>query len=431
MKVQRTLPPSAAPIGWRHLLLSLGSLFRSQAAIRRRENEFREYFGVKHVWFVSSGKAALTLILQALHGLSGRQKVILPGYTCFSVPSAVLRAKLEVMLCDVEPFSFELDIEHLSGIADANVVCVLATHLLGAGVEVERIANLCRSRGIFVVEDAAQAFGGQAEGKPLGTLSDVSFLSFGRGKNISCGSGGAILSNDDRIGAAITRLYAQLPDESVFGMLQNWFEVAATQLLINPAVYWLPAGLPFLKLGETTFYSDFPIFKMDPVRAGLLAGWKGRLARATASRITHAEQVMQVLGPNPVQRISPVGQGRSVCLRLPLLMRSAQEKEALCRLSDEEGLGISSMYPSSIRDIPQLRDTLSSQTVPRAAMLAERLVTLPTHEYLSNRDLKRICQAIEYVQQSDELAPVCLSESGKDRPASSELPVANRTASLK
>ena len=79
MKVQRTLAPSAAPINWRDLVHGLAGLLRPQATRRRLEAEFREYFGVKHVWFVSSGKAAFSLILLALHSLSGRQKVVVPG----------------------------------------------------------------------------------------------------------------------------------------------------------------------------------------------------------------------------------------------------------------------------------------------------------------------------------------------------------------
>lgn len=419
MKAQRTLPPSAAPIGWSDLLRSLIGLSGSQAAIRQREHEFREYFGVRHVWFVSSGKAALTLILRALHSLSGKRKVIIPGYTCFSVPSAVLRAQLNVAICDMKPSSFDLDIDQLGQVADPDVLCVLATHLLGVGVDVSRVVEACRPRGIVVIEDGAQAFGGQVEGKPIGTLGDVSFLSFGRGKNVSCGSGGAILSNDDRISAAISREYAKLPKESALGMLRNWFEVAATELLLNPAVYWLPAGFPFLKLGETKFYRDFPIFQMDPVRAGLLGGWKGRLARATASRVTHAEQVARGLRGSHVQTVLPGGPGRSVYLRLPILMRSKQEKVALCRLSDEQGLGISPMYPSSIGDINELRATLSSASVPQAALLADRLVTLPTHEFLSADDLMRICRAVEQVHQSDGVESACLSR--EERHARSEL----------
>lgn len=425
MKAQRTIPPSAAPIGWRDLTLSLVSLMRPQATIRQREAEFREYFGVKHVWFVSSGKAALTLILKALYGLSGRRKVVVPGYTCFSVPSAVLKAQLEVMLCDVESISFDFDFDHLTRMADSEVLCVLATHLLGIGVDVPRIVTLCRQRGIFVVEDVAQAFGGDCEGKAFGTMGDAAFLSFGRGKNISCGSGGAILTNNDRIGDAIARYYTELHEESMLGMLQNWLEVAATQLLINPRFYWIPAGLPWLKLGETRFYKDFPVMRMDSLRAGLLRGWKARLDQATAIRVAHAEQALQSVSGSSVQTIRPSQRGRSVYLRLPLLMPSKEEKEALCRLSADQGLGLSSMYPSAIQKILELRDTLSSQHAPQSAMIAERLVTLPTHEFLSSSDCERIGQAIETVQQVEGRATACSSVGQEERQTISELPRVN------
>lgn len=190
MKAQRTLPPSAAPIEWRDLIQGLMGLVHPHETVERLQIEFRQYFGVKHVWFVSSGKAALSLIFRALHSLSGRSKVVLPGYTCFSVPSAVVRARLSVALCDVDPLSLDFDFVQLSQVADSNVLCVLATHLLGIGVDVPRVVELCRQRGIFVVEDVAQAFGGERDGVPFGAMGDVSFLSFGRGKNISCGSGG-------------------------------------------------------------------------------------------------------------------------------------------------------------------------------------------------------------------------------------------------
>lgn len=422
MKAQRTVPPSAAPIDWRDLIHGLLGFVRPQTTIRQREAEFREYFGVKHVWFVSSGKAALSLILQALHGLSGRQKVVVPGYTCFSVPSAVVRARLSVVLCDVDPISFDLDFDRLTQMADSTVLCVLATHLLGIGADVPRIVELCHQRGIFVVEDVAQAFGGDRGGKPFGTMSDVSFLSFGRGKNITCGSGGAILSNDDRIGEAINREYAQLPEESVLGMLKNWLEVGGTRLLINPSLYWFPAGLPFLKLGETKFYKDFPVTRMDPVRAGLLRRWKERLARATASRVAHAEQVIRSLGSSAVQTIQPSGRDHSVYLRLPLLMRSKQEKEALCQISGEQGLGVSSMYPSSVQYIAELREALSSQSVPQSTMIAERLVTLPTHELLSEVDIERICGAVQEVQRAEEVRITCSPEFNEEQPRVSERP---------
>ena len=94
-------------------------------------------------------------------------------------------------------------------------------------------------------------------------------------------------------------------------------------------------------------------------------------------------------------------------------MRSKREKEALCRLSDEQGLGITALYPTSLQDIAELRATLSSQPVPRSAMVAERLVTLPTHEFISASDVQRIGRAVEMVHEAEGLVPMaaCLTTS--------------------
>ena len=159
------------------------------------------------------------------------------------------------------------------------------------------------------------------------------------------------------------------------------------------------------------------------MRAGLLRGWKDRLIRSTATRVAHAEQTKRLLSASHV--LTPSGQGHSVFLRLPLLMRSKQEKDALCRLSAEQGLGVSSLYPSAIQYIAELREALSSQQAPQAAMIAERLVTLPTHEFLSAGDLERISRAIEDVQQAAGLKAACSPRAREERHTISELPRVN------
>lgn len=394
MKPQRTLPPTAAPIEWRDLLHGLVGLARPRATLNELRADLGRHFGAKHVWLVSSGKAALTLILRALHSLSGRQAVVMPGYTCFSVPSAVLRAGLSIQLYDVDPRTLNPDFSQLKELAGTDALCVIATHLLGVGTDVPRVVELCRPRGVFVVEDVAQAFGGYFNQMPFGAIGDVGFLSFGRGKNITCGSGGAIITNDDRIGEALAREYAGLSDVSIVGMLTNWLEVAITQMLIDPSRYWFPAGLPFLKLGETKFYTDFPMARMDAVRAGLLRRWRERLSRSTRSRVAHAAQIRRLLSEDQVQTIQPSQGGNSVYLRFPLLMPSSLDKDALCRISREQGLGISAMYPSAIQQVPELSVSLAAAPIPQSVTIAERLVTLPTHELVSDEDLKRMCAVV-------------------------------------
>ena len=84
-------------------------------------------------------------------------------------------------------------------------------------------------------------------------------------------------------------------------------------------------------------------------------------------------------------------------------MRSKQEKDALCRMSVEQGLGVSSMYPSSVQHIVELRDSLAFQNVPQSLAIAERLVTLPTHELLSDADLVRICATVQSIQRAQRV----------------------------
>src|SRR5262249_13192015 len=112
MRIRRTLPPAAAPLGWRDLLNGIAGMSDPARAMRAREGELRRHFGVRHVFLVSSGKAALTLALTALRSRSTRTDVVIPAYTCVSVPAAVLKAGLRPVLCDVDPATFDFD-EHL------------------------------------------------------------------------------------------------------------------------------------------------------------------------------------------------------------------------------------------------------------------------------------------------------------------------------
>src|SRR5918996_838299 len=94
-------------------------------------------------------------------------------------------------------------------------------HLFGVPSDIERIRTLCRARGIFVVEDAAQAMGAEFNGRKLGTGADVGIFSLGRGKNITCGSGGIVLTNSDRIAEAIARHYDKLMTPGLAEMLKD------------------------------------------------------------------------------------------------------------------------------------------------------------------------------------------------------------------
>ena len=146
------------------------------------KREVRDYFNVKHVFLVSSGKAALTVILNALKSLSPeRDEVLIPAYTCFSVPSAIKKAGLKVALCDIDTKTFDFQQGLLKKAINKKTLCVMPNHLL-ASLGCERNNRCLQGKRYFVLEDAAQAMGGEVNRDKIGTIGDAGFFSLGRGK---------------------------------------------------------------------------------------------------------------------------------------------------------------------------------------------------------------------------------------------------------
>ena len=384
MRVGRTLPPAAAPVCWRALWHGLTAALAGERAILAREEEIRREFGVDHVFLLSSGSAALTVALLALKRLSSRSEVVIPAYTCFSVPAAVLKAGLRPVLGDIDPLTFDFDRASLERAITPDTLCVVVHHLFGVPSDVERTRAVCAARGVFVLEDAAQAMGVEANGRKLGTIGDLGIFSFGRGKNVTCGSGGAIVTRSRAIAAAIRRQWRDVPPQRLVDAVKDVARFALMTAFIRPRLYWIPASLPFLRLGETIFPRDVRVRRMPAAAAGLLHGWQERLRRSNRLRADTATYFRQRL------RL-PVAAGDSY-LRMPLLARDPAAKQHLCTLSRARGLGLSAAYPTPVSDIPQLRAAFRGQRFPAARRVAANLLTLPTHEWVSERDKQAIAE---------------------------------------
>lgn len=389
MKIQRTIPPAAAPLSWIDLWHGLLGIFSGKKYVQKLEEEMREYFGIKYVFPISSGKAALTLILQSLKSLSpDKEEVLIPAYTCFSVPSAVVKAGLKVALCDIDPLTFDFDRKYLSEAIHEKTLCVVSNHLFGIPADMDNIIRLCKDKKVYVVEDAAQAMGGSSRGRKLGTYGDVGFFSLGRGKNITCGSGGIIITNSKQIADAISRLYSKLEEPVIMEDLIELLKMMLMTIFIHPSLYWLPDGMPFLKLGQTLFYKDFPVKRLSGMKGGLLLDWQKRLVHSIDTRIRTAAFFKKWL------RLKTVRDVHVPYLRLPILMNSREERDKVYVLSQKKGLGISLMYPTAINEIEELRATFNGKVFPTAREISERLLTIPTHHLLSERDRKIICELL-------------------------------------
>jgi dTDP-4-amino-4,6-dideoxygalactose transaminase len=384
MKIGRTVPPAAALLGWRDFWHGIIGIFSRERSLRALEDGIRREFGVRHVFLVSSGKAALTVTLKALKALSSRREAVIPAYTCFSVPAAIVHAGLRPALCDIDSATFDFDHVLLEHTLTDDTLCVIAHHLFGVPSAIERIRALCEARHIFVIEDAAQAMGTESGGRKLGTFGDVGIFSLGRGKNITCGSGGIIVTNSDRIADAIALEYSQLRTPALAKDCMELVLLVIMTTFIRPHLYWIPAALPFLGLGRTIFPKRIPIARLSGMKAGLLRDWRSHLARSnkvrseTASYFSRRLQVRTADG-------SPVPY-----LRFPIVLSTSKARETLCARSQKRGLGLSAGYPTPVSDIPEIQLSFSGRQFPSARRVAQNLLTLPTHHWLSENDKSAI-----------------------------------------
>jgi len=367
---------------------------RGAAEVRRFEGELIACHGSDHVFLVSSGKAALYLILKALKRLHpGRDEVVIPAYTCYSVPSAILRAGLRVRLCDIDADTLDFDRALLAGIlterADRLLV-VVPTHLFGLPADVPAIREITDGTAVTVVEDAAQALGGRSQGRPLGTLGDVGFFSLGRGKALTTVEGGVILTSNGDLAAALTEELALFGGYTAQEILGLSVQAVAMALLMDPRLFWLPKAFPFLRLGETHFDTGFALKRMSGFQAGLARGWQKRLARDASARRRHTGVWAEALkGTGDLGQPEPPGPVEAL-LRYPLLVADPDRRQAILSESERLGLGVMTAYPEPLDRLPVLKPHTHSPDCPGALQVARQLVTLPVHPYVTGRDRQRI-----------------------------------------
>ena len=393
MKMQRHLAPTAAPVSVADLGRAILGLFQAQRYRVRLETELKRYFGVGHVFLLSSGKAALATIVEAFAATSSRRQVIIPAYTCFSVPSAIVRAGGQVVLCDVDPHTLDFDFDHLQRIVDSETLCIVSPHLLGQTADIRRTQAIAKPFGVPVIEDAAQAMGRKTTEGWVGTMGDVGFFSLGRGKNVTAGSGGVIVTSSNDLADKLAKIYANVPEESLPRRIVNAVMVCVMTVLIHPRAYWLPAGLSFLGLGETSFDPTFSIRRLDGLRAGLLKTWRRRLEDSSEDRARHADLYLGSFRLEEAQ-LDPVRVLGTAYLRLPVVMPTIADKQELCTAGKDLGLGVSAVYPAPVSEIPELKARFQGQQYPGAEILADRLITLPVHHYVDERDVARICESL-------------------------------------
>jgi perosamine synthetase len=405
MRIGRTLPPAASPIFISDFFRGIGGVSRGQAEIENFKEDLKRYFKVKHCFLLSSGKAALTIILNALQRAHpDRQDVLIPAFTCYSVPSAIVKAGLKVRLCDVNPMTLDIDFDALreSIKLKDRLLAVVCPHLFGLPANIAKWFEVIDDSKITIIEDAAQAMGGVIREGYLGTMGDVGFYSLGRGKAFSTVDGGVIVTNSDQLSVEIEYSIKKLDVRSSVSSLKLIGYALALTVLTNPSFFWLPKSLPGLRLGDTIYNPKFPIKHFSPFQAGLAKNWQKRLTTFQAVRKKNVLFWLSELNRFPW--LKPIIIRKEIdapctLLRLPVLVQNKSLRNIILKMSHKYGLGIMITYPDPIYKISELGLEKIAQTFPGAKDCADRLLTFPVHGYLSSKDRFRIIKHLEKVQE--------------------------------
>jgi perosamine synthetase len=172
------------------------------AATREFEEKVREVLGVGHVTAVNTGTAALHVACVAL-GIGPGDEVILPSMTFISTAQAVLAVGARPVFSEVLPGSLTMDMDDVAGLITERTRAIIPVHYGGRLCDMKTLAGLTSRLGIRVIEDAAHAFGTTTGGRAAGSFGDIGCFSFDPIKNITCGGGGAVVSNDSEIAERI------------------------------------------------------------------------------------------------------------------------------------------------------------------------------------------------------------------------------------
>jgi len=162
------------------------------------EARLRDMLGVKHVLAVNTGTSAIHLALAALN-LAPGDEVLVPSLTFVATIQAILAVGARPMFCEVRPDTLNLDVDDALGRVTPRTRVILPVHYGGLACGMDAVLDIAHTRNLRVVEDAAHAFGSCYKGRKIGTLGDVTCFSFDPIKNITCGEGGAVVTESDAV----------------------------------------------------------------------------------------------------------------------------------------------------------------------------------------------------------------------------------------
>jgi dTDP-4-amino-4,6-dideoxygalactose transaminase len=309
---------------------------------------------VRHGVGVGSGTDALRLALAALDLRPG-DEVLTPAFSFVASSSTIVWAGATPVFVDIEPDTYAVDVKALERAITPRTRGIVAVHLYGHAAAMEPISALARDRGLFVIEDAAQAIGAEVDGRPVGAWGDVTCLSFYPTKNLgACGDGGMILTDRDDLAERMRRLR----HHGDRGRYQH------------------------VELGACS--------RLDELQAAVLRVKLDRLDEWTSARRRIAARYGELLAGTPLTL--PVERPGARHVYSLYTVRHPQ-RDALAKALADLGVGTAVHYPTSVPAQP-MYGPLDERAWPESASAAREVLSLPGFAELTDEEVEEVARAV-------------------------------------
>lgn len=351
--------------------------------VRRFEKRFAEYQQSRHGLAVANGTAALEIILRASGILPG-DEVIVPDFTFIATATAVLQMGAVPVFADVLPDTFNLDPASVEAVITAQTRAVIGVHWGGQPCDIDRLSEICKKHGLTFIEDACQAHGAEWRGQRVGALGAAGAFSFQGTKNLTCGEGGLIATNDDQ-------LYEMCYSLHTIGRRHG--------------------GGPYEHFNAGWNY------RLSEVQGALLNEQFGRLDQQTELRELRVRQMLDRLGAHSGFQAQKVDPRISRCSWYLVIFRldsdafAGVDRKTVAAAIQAEGVPASAPYTSPIHANPLFQEKnfpwvpgverldYSRVDCPASEQLTRSTIFLPQYLFLgTEQDVDDIVTALQKVQ---------------------------------
>ena len=206
------------------------------------EGELAKFVGVKHAITVSSGRQAMSQILQGIN-ISAGDEVIIPAYTLGALLYLVESRGAKVVLADIDEKTLTVTAKTIVERITEKTKAIIVLHIFGNPCNMKEIIDLAQKKGIALVEDCAHSLGATIDGRQTGSLGKAGFLSFETTKPVNTFGGGAVVTNDDGLALAIREQAKKCEDMGHMAVYKKAKGLEREKWLFSSGLSYLPLFL--------------------------------------------------------------------------------------------------------------------------------------------------------------------------------------------